>query len=33
MHDEPVVFALSDGISLLTIGAFVAVMAASSYPW
>ncbi len=27
MHDDPVVFALSDGISLLSIAAFVAVMA------
>ena len=33
MHDDPVVFALSDGISLLTIAAFVAVMAAGSFPW
>ena len=33
MHDDPVVFALSDGISLLTIGAFVVVMAAGSLPW
>ena len=33
MHDDPVVFALSDGISLLSIAAFVAVMAAGSLPW
>ena len=33
MHDDPVVFALGDRISLLTIGAFVAVMAAGSLPW
>jgi hypothetical protein len=33
MHDDPVVFALSDGISLLSIAAFVAVMAVGSLPW
>jgi len=33
MHDDPVVFALSDGISLLSIAAFVAVMAVGSVPW
>jgi hypothetical protein len=33
MHDDPVVFALSDGISLTSIAAFIAVMAAGSMPW
>ena len=33
MHDDPVVFALSDGISLASIAAFIAVMAAGSLSW
>jgi 4-hydroxybenzoate polyprenyltransferase/limonene-1,2-epoxide hydrolase len=33
LHDDPVVFALTDGLSLLSIGAFVAVLAVASYAW
>ena len=33
MHDDPVVFALGDGLSLLTIVAFLAVLLAASLPW
>ena len=33
MHDDPVVFAVSDGLSLLTIAAFVAFMLIAAVPW
>ncbi len=33
MHDDPVVFAVSDGLSLLIIAAFAAVMVAAAVPW
>jgi len=33
MHDDPVVFAMTDRLSQLTIAAFVVVMAAGSLPW
>jgi 4-hydroxybenzoate polyprenyltransferase/phosphoserine phosphatase len=33
MHDDPVVFAMGDGLSLLTIGAFVAVLFVASLAW
>jgi hypothetical protein len=33
LHDDPVVFALTDGLSLLSIGAFVAVLGVAALPW
>jgi hypothetical protein len=33
MHDDPVVFAMTDGLSLLTIVAFLGVMLAAGLPW
>ena len=33
MHDDPVVFAISDRLSLLSIAAFVGVMAVAAWPW
>lgn len=33
MHDDPVVFAVSDGLSLLTIATFVALMLIAAVPW
>ncbi|MBA3844675.1 MAG: UbiA family prenyltransferase [Actinobacteria bacterium] len=33
MHDDPVVFAVSDRLSLLSIGAFVGVMLVAAMPW
>ena len=33
MHDDPVVFAMTDGLSVLTIVAFLGVMLAAGVPW
>ncbi|MEO9190554.1 MAG: UbiA family prenyltransferase [Acetobacteraceae bacterium] len=33
MHDDPVVFAITDGLSQLTIAAFVGVMLVAGLPW
>jgi 4-hydroxybenzoate polyprenyltransferase len=33
MHDDPVVFAIGDRLSLVTIAAFIAVLVGASVPW